>query len=65
MNTTNKKIHYCSKCKQDPQLWDCPAEATGLFVGTYYNESEWRIMPIRAWLCDMHADEMESGRFVR
>lgn len=59
------KIHYCSMCKRDAATWDDPAEATGLFVGKMWNEYSHRLMPIRAYLCDMHADQAESGDFVR
>lgn len=59
------KVHRCSMCKRDAATWDDPAEATGLFVGTMWNEYSQRVMPIRAYLCDMHADQAESGSFVR
>jgi hypothetical protein len=57
------KPHKCAWCKSDPHLCDDPADATGLFKGTYFNECTQRIMPIKAWLCDMHSDETETGRF--
>jgi hypothetical protein len=61
---TNKK-HKCAKCKSDLATADAPAEATGLFVGKFWNEYSQRIMPYRGWLCDFHADQAESGAFVK
>ncbi len=55
----------CSMCKRDLATADSPADATGLFVGKFWNEYSQKVMPKRAWLCDMHADQAESGRFVR
>ena len=57
--------HECTWCKKNPQTWDKPVLATGLFKGTYFNEYSLRVMPVKAWLCDMHADETETGRFVK
>lgn len=57
--------HLCSMCKRDHATWDDPAEAAGLWKGTIYNESVERIMPIRAWLCEMHSEQTESGRWVK
>ena len=58
-------IHQCAWCKNSSETWDDPVDASGLFKGTYFNEGAQRVMPIRAWLCDMHSDDMETGRFVK
>ena len=54
-----KKIHPCTWCKKDQRLKDAPAEGS-LFVGTYFNEYTQKTTPIRAYLCDMHADECKG-----
>jgi hypothetical protein len=56
------KKKLCTLCKNDENLKDTPREAVGLFTGLYYNQHE-RLMPIRAWMCDFHADQMEVGSF--
>ena len=55
----------CAKCKTDMATADAPAEATGLFVGKFWNEYSQKVMPIRAWLCDFHADQAESGNWAK
>ena len=62
--THGAKRKLCAICKRDGATWENPAEATGLFVGKVYSESAEKIIPYRGYLCDMHADQMESGRFV-
>lgn len=66
MSTLKKKAitHYCAKCKRDDGTWRDPAEASGMFVGTFYSESAQKVLPYRGYLCDMHADQAESGQFV-
>jgi hypothetical protein len=65
MPTKAKNKMKCSRCKANLSTCDAPAEATGLFVGKRWSEYAQRVIPVKAWLCDMHADECESGRFVK
>ncbi len=58
-------IHKCSMCKRDEATWQDPAEATGLFVGKMYSHSAEKVVPYRGYLCDMHAEQAEDGRFVK
>jgi hypothetical protein len=58
-------MKFCAKCKRDPDTWDDPAEATGLFVGAFWNEKANKAMPYRGYLCDMHADGAEHGKFAQ
>lgn len=60
-----KTPRLCAMCKRDGATWDDPAEATGLFVGKIYSFSAEKVIPYRAYLCDMHADQTESGHFVK
>jgi hypothetical protein len=56
-----KQEKQCAKCKAQGYK----VEATGLFVGKFYNFTSESAMPYRGYLCDMHADEAESGKFVK
>lgn len=56
-----KLKHRCAMCAKSEHG---DTEATGLFIGKFWNEELEKVMPYKGYLCDMHSDEAESGSFV-
>lgn len=52
----------CAWCKKSD--WG-DTEASGLYIGTVYNDSSDRVIPFKAWLCEMHQAETETVKCIK
>ena len=56
------KPKLCAWCKKED--WG-DTEASGLYKGSYFNEFSQRTMPVKAWLCEMHQDELDNSTLLK